>query len=168
MTGNGHRLTGIGAAGLAAFFAPYFGHNPLIACALAIPGATAPDWLEIPIGKGGGHTRLIKHRTITHVVLFWLVALGISASNQTLWANALFGFCFGGLMHLLVDIPNPMGVPLWHPYRRYSLKLWRSGQREMLIILITWAIPLTLFWWRDGDLFEIIREKYLLVLSYML
>ena len=41
-----------------------------------------------------------------------------------------WGFGIGGLLHLLVDLPNPMGIPILTPTRRFSLKLWKSGKFE--------------------------------------
>jgi len=45
----------------------------------------------------------------------------------------LLGFSFGGLLHLLTDLPNPMGIPIIAPNVRFSLKLWKSGRYEPAI-----------------------------------
>ena len=51
-------------------------------------------------------------------------------------ASGIIGFSLGGLLHLLVDIPNPMGIPILTPYNRFSLKLWKSGKFENFICFI--------------------------------
>lgn len=45
-------------------------------------------------------------------------------------------------MHLLIDSPNPMGVP-W-VYRRRSLNLWASGERDYVVIALAWIAALLL------------------------
>ena len=52
------------------------------------------------------------------------------------WAPVAFGFASGGVMHLLADWPNPMGVP-WI-FRRHSLSMWRSGNLEPVVIVLSW------------------------------
>jgi hypothetical protein len=48
-----------------------------------------------------------------------------------------FGFAAGGMMRLLTDWPNPMGVPwIW---RRHSLSMWRSGNLESMVIVLSWG-----------------------------
>ncbi|SIN83257.1 hypothetical protein SAMN05878249_3653 [Vreelandella aquamarina] len=69
MTGNAHRLFGL-AFGVTAGAAitPLYGGGPALAvAALALPGSTAPDWMEIRVGP----TTLIPHRTVTHWLLPW-------------------------------------------------------------------------------------------------
>ena len=48
----------------------------------------------------------------------------------------IFGFAMGGLVHLLADWPNPLGVP-WF-YRRHSLGLWKSGAKDLFIVVASW------------------------------
>ncbi|RDJ99347.1 hypothetical protein DLM46_29425, partial [Paraburkholderia lacunae] len=43
-----------------------------------------------------------------------------------------FGFACGGLMHLLADWPNPLGVP-WIA-GRHSLNLWNSGHCDLIVL----------------------------------
>ncbi len=123
------------------------GIDPVLVSIGTILGGTAPDWMEIRKSNGG---TVIRHRTITHWLPLWLCAfffvLGILTKNSNLydiwnfdiisshfWAF-LFGFSIGGLLHLLVDIPNPMGIPILTPNRRFSLKLWKSGKFEIPIV----------------------------------
>lgn len=108
-------------------------------------GGTAPDWMEVAWWrskkKRRGTQRLwITHRTITHWGLGWMALLYYSHANLCAiwWAGAAFGFACGGLMHLLTDWPNPLGVP-WI-FRRHSLGLWRSGRLESMVIVLTWGL----------------------------
>ena len=58
-------------------------------------------------------------------------------SSASAVAAPLFGFACGGLMHLLADWPNPLGVPwIW---RRHSLNLWKSGRCDLIVVAAAWA-----------------------------
>jgi len=68
MTGKGHHAVGIGAALMS--YAALIGRGyeepmALIAAWAVLPGATAPDWLEISRGGGKKRRPLITHRTLT-------------------------------------------------------------------------------------------------------
>lgn len=54
-------------------------------------------------------------------------------------SELLLGFALSGLGHLVLDSPNPMGIPLLLPHKRISLNLWRSGEMEWLIHLASLA-----------------------------
>ncbi len=106
-----------------------------------------------------GTKTFIKHRTITHwlpiwlfIVLFSLINLNYNFDNSFLsffdkdylnfnfiYSNFVFsfllGYGIGGLLHLLTDIPNPMGIPILTPWKRFSLNLWKSGKMEPVIIV---------------------------------
>jgi membrane-bound metal-dependent hydrolase YbcI (DUF457 family) len=145
-----HRASGIAAGLLAAAIVvkaqaggPYY----LLALLSALAGAwggTAPDWMEIAWWRSKtkyrGAARLwINHRTLTHWGIPWVILLIYSyvSLNSVWWAPVAFGFAAGGMMHLLTDWPNPMGVPwIW---RRHSLSMWRSGNLETMVIVLTWV-----------------------------
>lgn len=138
MRGTGHNVTGF-AAGLIA--APMVASDPIeyaLTGLAAWLGGTAPDWLEMPYSKNGGRLSLIPHRRITHWVIPWALLFFGSASSlgEHPAALALFGFAIGGLTHLAMDIPNPAGIPLIHPWKRTSLQLWKSGQYEGLLMAL--------------------------------
>ena len=142
MTRTGHRATGFGAAAIAYSIA--YSHHvqyPGLAAALAFLGATAPDWLEIAWFEKGIRRSIIPHRTFTHWLpvwggLYWW-ALGLLAEQW--WAPALLGFAVGGLMHLVMDLPNPSGIRLLHPYRqRATLNWWRGDQMVTPLVLLSW------------------------------
>lgn len=144
-----HRASGIATGVLAAAIvakADAGGPFYLLAMLTMLAGAlggTAPDWMEIAwwrSSKKRGAARLwITHRTITHWGIAWVVLLYYSYSQlgTVWWASPAFGFAAGGMMHLLTDWPNPMGVP-WI-YRRHSLSMWRSGHLESMVIVLSWV-----------------------------
>lgn len=144
-----HRASGIAAGLLAAAIVikahaggPYY----LLALLTALAGAwggTAPDWMEIAWWRSKRHRgaqRLwIRHRTVTHWGIAWMLLLvyGYVSLGSVWWAPVAFGFAAGGMMHLLTDWPNPMGVPwIW---RRHSLSMWRSGNLESMVIVLSWV-----------------------------
>lgn len=138
MTGLGHKITGLCAAVFSIAIMPEMSILSSAMLAIAcIFGATAPDWLEIAWHSNEGRRRsIIPHRKVTHWIPLWLGLLLYAIYYlDNAHSYILIGFAVGGLTHLLVDIPNPMGVPLFHPWRNVSLNWWKSGERERLIIL---------------------------------
>jgi membrane-bound metal-dependent hydrolase YbcI (DUF457 family) len=140
MHGAGHRWVGAGF-GLAALGPATWSH-PLLAVAavsLGALGGTAPDWLEVPYW---GNRRLITHRTFTHWVPLWLLALWaahVHARDLGSWPQMIFPFLLGGLSHLLMDWPNPAGVPFLWPTWRHSLNWWNSGRYDTLLVALVWT-----------------------------
>lgn len=125
MRGPGHHITGLAAGGLVS---SSFGPESLVLVAAAWAGGTAPDWMELRIfGR-----RLIPHRRITHWLGGWL-ALAIFMLYAGITNPVALGFVVGCLTHCLVDLPNPTGVPLFHPWERTSLNWWRSGDYDWLV-----------------------------------
>lgn len=119
-----------GAAG------PYFCWS-ILSLFAGLLGGTAPDWLELAWWSRS--RRLwITHRTLTHWGIAWIFLLAYSylALGHELWAPLLFGFSAGGVMHLLADWPNPLGVP-WI-FGRHSLKWWRSGRCDLIVVVSSW------------------------------
>jgi hypothetical protein len=138
-----HHATGWAAGVMAASIVARSGvAGPFHVCVLltfmaAVAGGTAPDWLEV---AWWSRTRRlwITHRTVTHWGIGWIALLVYS--YQSLGHNWLaapaFGFACGGLMHLLADWPNPLGVP-WIA-ARHSLNWWNSGHCDLLIVGASW------------------------------
>lgn len=164
-----HRASGVAAGILAAALVTKAGAGgpfnllSMMALLAGALGGTAPDWMEVAwwrSSKRRGARRLwITHRTITHWGIAWVVLLCYSYGKlgSVWWASPAFGFAAGGIMHLLTDWPNPMGVP-WI-YRRHSLSMWRSGNLESMVIVLSWGFCALI---ADGLLFHGINTARLL------
>ena len=174
MTGKGHFSTGLAFSVSAFLFSKDVGAISWLSSIFCIFGVNAPDYLEIRKKE----KTVIPHRTITHWIPLWicLFLYSLFSINSTYFdffsyihfekldtvvASALLGFSIGGLLHLLFDLPNPMGVPLLTPWHRVSLNLWKSGNREHLIIIS--VILFSLFYF----IFHYNLEHYLIkILQY--
>ena len=153
---TGHRLTGIAAGCLVACA---FWRSDGVLSLAAIPagyfGGTAPDWLEIAHAEYSQKYQrwmrqsVIPHRTITHWWPVWAAASALLviwpfACCQTTFAGcqplsfawfllvtriAGTGFVAGAWMHLLMDLPNPTGIPMVTPRARsrFGFGWWKSG-----------------------------------------
>lgn len=158
MTGKGHFSTGLAFSFSVFLFSKNLEAISWLSAIFCLIGVNAPDYLEIRV-KGN---TLIKHRTITHWIPIWIFLFFYSIfsldsnyfnflSNFDLYkldiveASALLGFSIGGLLHLLFDLPNPMGIPLLTPWHRVSLNLWKSGNKEHLIIFFVILFSLGYF-----------------------
>ncbi|MHB1631049.1 MAG: metal-dependent hydrolase [Acidithiobacillus sp.] len=140
---TGHHLTGIAAGCLAACaFWSTAGVPSLVAIPAGYFGGTAPDWLEIAHAEYSTKYQkwmrqsVIPHRTITHWWPVWaaLSALLVTWPFQSFQADTLIriagtGFVAGAWMHLLMDLPNPTGIPIVMPRAksRFGLGWWKSG-----------------------------------------
>ena len=111
-------------------------------CAL---GAWAPDYTEITIFCNGNRHSFIPHRTLTHTVALWSVlvaiAVGLMVVVDTAWDYILswlfLGFTLAGLLHVMIDMLSPTGVPLIRPFGpRVSFRVYRTGDiSEMKVTL---------------------------------
>ena len=159
---TGHHRTGL-AAGFLVAAACW--HAMGLAALFAIPsgwfGGTAPDWLEIahsepapPRPWDGGKRKwvrvsVIPHRTITHWWPLWsllacavfLVALPPAPRMM------LAGFAAGGIMHLLMDVPNPSGIPILTPRSRFGFGWWKSGHAREPATGLLMAMGAGLVFW---------------------
>lgn len=137
MNGPDHRYSGV-VTGLAVIFcarALIPMPLPLAAGFLTYAGATAPDWMERPLG-----IRLIPHRTITH---WWAIYAGAMCGAFFYFEIAqsvlIASFCIGALVHISGDALTPMGVPALTPFtrRKLSLKATASTVRTLWMLGIT-------------------------------
>ncbi len=138
-------ISGIGAATYLGLLHPDTA-LPSAACIVAgWHGGVFPDAVEHIRGR-----YWVAHRTVTHWVPLW-VALAVwllidpyssALPYPELSYPALVGFAFGGITHLLFDWPNPTGIPWLHPWKRHSLKLWKSGTADLALIS-SWALTVT-------------------------
>ena len=150
MTRSGHHFTSLGAAAIAFSVAHRHHGHPWLAAMLAVPGATAPDWLELAWFRKGVRHSLIPHRTWTHWLLPWGWLYGYAFLSLDLqpWASAALGFAVGGLLHLLMDLPNPSGIRFLHPFRqRITLNWWRGDQMVTPLVLLSWAAGAAALQW---------------------
>jgi len=87
----------------------------------------------------------IRHRTATHWGICWLSLLAYAYYSLPLhhWAAPLLGFAAGGVVHLFIDSPNPMGVS-WI-FERRSLNLWASGEKDYVVISAAWIAVVAVF-----------------------
>jgi inner membrane protein len=86
---------------------------------VAVLGSTAPDWLEwLPKITG---RRQIKHRTSTHYLAVWLLAV-LFFWLVVDWRGIGCAFAWGGLTHIFCDALTASGVPFgWWSDRRFYL-----------------------------------------------
>ena len=125
----------------------------------ALPGATAPDWMEVAWWSKS--RRLwITHRSWTHWGVIWIGLLlwSYHALGTHALAAPAFGFACGGVMHLLADWPNPLGVP-WLA-RRHSLNWWKSGRCDLIIVAAAWLGAFVVFddvWLHRTHIVEFLR-----------
>ncbi|WP_186214898.1 metal-dependent hydrolase [Burkholderia gladioli] len=86
-------------------------------------GSSSPDFLELPWWSWfGTRHSLIPHRTITHWMLAWVILTAWVWlrlwREQSFWWCIAAGFCASSLLHVLMDYNTPMGVPVFHPWKR--------------------------------------------------
>lgn len=162
MTGKGHLNVGIALSIAGYAIAGNLGYNIIaqIFCAVGvIMGAKAPDYLEIWRKTNNGYAPMIKHRTITHWFFLWLFLFlsmySILAKEYQIYNYLtentlnpyfiknieyfyafLLGYFMGGISHLIVDIPNKKPIPIFTPFDRFSLNIWKSGEFEKLIVFV--------------------------------
>ena len=142
MTGTGHRLTGIGAAFIAAALLRMAGATEveqLVGAVIAGSTPRIPDWIEISTFRNGVRTgTVIPHRTITHWPPLWLFIAWYAHGFGGLIAAGGVGVTVGALTHILGDAPNPMGIPWIFPHKRIVFGKkgwWRSGKNEAWIVM---------------------------------
>ncbi|MFL9909431.1 metal-dependent hydrolase [Paraburkholderia sp. RL17-337-BIB-A] len=140
-----HHATGFSAGVIAAAIVARLGGDDLfhigvlLSFIAGVAGSTAPDWLELAWWSRA--RRLwITHRTLTHWGVGWGVLFAVSYHwiGRSIYAAPAFGFACGGVMHLLADWPNPLGVP-WIA-RRHSLNLWKSGHCDLIVVAGSWVV----------------------------
>lgn len=137
MTYKSHRIT---AFTLALAVWKVIGGNLILALVLSVIGSLAPD---IDHAKSRIGQRLSRtsnyindkygHRGITHsllgtitvslIVYVILVMIGLESGLK--W------FILGYLSHLITDMFNPTGIPLFYPYsKKYGLNIISTGSKD--------------------------------------
>lgn len=96
---------------------------------------------------------VIPHRTLTHWLSFWMLALVALITQPMSPGVFLFqGFSLGCVLHILLDAMTPMGVPVFWPtyrirvpptYCALVLVVISYGVivgREILMGLVDWSV----------------------------
>jgi membrane-bound metal-dependent hydrolase YbcI (DUF457 family) len=142
MTRNGHFITGAILA--ATSFAITSSYGLLVGF---IIGSSAPDNLEMSSynKRSGSYNRLIPHRTLTHWPFLWIGGIyalyhyktDITAIATHIGWEILLGYCLSAVLHLIMDIGTPMGIPIFTPFgKRYSLNFYSTGKGEWIPITL--------------------------------
>lgn len=148
MTPTGHKFTA--AAMAVAFAVPvYFGVGPFEATLIfagVMFGARAPDWSELAKWKDGVRYSLIPHRGPTHWPGWWLIGLYFSMYHLPSPYNYIgIGFFSSALLHLIMDIMTPTGIPLLHPFaKKVSFTIYKTGsfKSEGILVILCWMIAI--------------------------
>lgn len=106
--------------------------NPLI-IPVAVLGSTAPDWLEYILKFLG---KPVRHRTVTHVVLYWIIGIIIFGFIWD-YHHIGLGFMVGGFSHTFADSFTISGVP-FSPFSTERFHLFggklRTGEAGEYIV----------------------------------
>lgn len=103
-------------------------------------GSRSPDWLEISFFINDKNKRVIKHRTLTHSPWLWLFVIFISSMFATDYpVMSLFGigWAAGSILHILIDMGSPTGIPLGSPFgKRFSYYLYSTNKLSELYLIM--------------------------------
>jgi inner membrane protein len=95
--------------------------NPILV-PVGIIGATAPDWIEYALKP----FYPVRHRTVTHVVLYWI--FGIVLFYCIDYRHIGLAFAIGGFSHVMCDAFTISGVP-FAPWSRNRFHLFGGKLR---------------------------------------
>lgn len=121
-----------------AFFGVADGVGWALGCVL---GSSGPDDAEVVYSTHGGRRSLLVHRTWTHQPMLWIAILWYLIANWTRHPleYVAAGWLSSGLLHLLMDMLTPMGIPLlWPTAQRTSLNLLKRGASERPVVILVW------------------------------
>lgn len=132
MTGKTHKIVGVACT------LPLLHYTGLIGI-FGIIGSTFAD-IDLRLG--------IKHRTITHNLLFCFAASGI-----VFYINRAAGFIFfiNYLVHLILDSMTVMGIAWFYPFSKkyYSMRLCKCGSEfdDGLFLLTLLGVVMYCSYW---------------------
>ncbi|RIY31042.1 hypothetical protein CKF54_08000 [Psittacicella hinzii] len=143
---KGHMITGINLGvcltigAINWFNVPYL--IAIVSGYLTYKGSMAPDYLEMRwFDREKQEIRsIIPHRTITHWLLLWVACMvfaGYKFYQGGVWWLLPFAYCAGGVLHILLDLPNKKPIPIFLPVGGTCLKWWASNEKQGIICLIT-------------------------------
>ena len=115
----------------------YLNLEPITCILGTVLGSTTPD-LDFKFN--------IKHRTITHSLLFLFIS---SLLFAIIGLDLSIGYFIGNILHLIADSFTKMGVPFLYPFikRRYGVRLIKTNgyiEKLFLIVLIYFIFILLL------------------------
>lgn len=84
----------------------------------------------------------LGHRGLTHAPIIYILAY-VFMRNQGLYISIALGFLVGALSHLLLDMFNSMGVPLFLPVSKQRFRVARirtrsKGESIFCKVLMVW------------------------------
>lgn len=94
--------------------------------------------------------RVLGHRGFTHSILCMVCCSFLLRIIPWYLEMILFAFCAGYLSHLILDMLNSIGVPLFYPYKKKFRIAWISSDSPIqwvisagavLVAAAAWLIP---------------------------
>lgn len=171
MYAKGHKITGLNlGVGWTVAVAANYQVSLLLAVLAGIcayVGSNAPDRMEMRWWdkEAGQMKSVIPHRTITHWFAMWLV-LGfylLEEFHDAPQTGALFllgaSFCFGCLLHVVLDMPNKKPIPLFLPKPSFCLGWWGSSERQYTICFITTILMGVYIWWELREHWDYVLQN---------
>lgn len=152
MNGTVHTIMGLSTGMCGTVFLsdkiPILQESPIAPAAFMIAitfGSTAPD-LDLP----GRPLGFLGHRRLTHTLLFPAIGLllmhlmrnsAFTALAGTVRA-ALFGFIWGYVMHIIADLFQRRGVPLFWPILQHNVHIFSMPVKYDRIFLFFYIIAI--------------------------
>ena len=148
MSPTGHKFTAaaLGVALAAPLLAQGKAMESALCLAGAMFGARVPDWSEMARWIDGKRYSLIPHRGPTHWPGTWLAGLILSIIFlPSPFKEPAVGFFAAALLHLVMDVMTPSGIPLLHPFsKNKAFRVYKSGSffAEAGLTVVCWVIAL--------------------------
>lgn len=127
-----------------------FGGEPLyflpLAMGCSLVGGLFPD-IDLKTTKAGQAAKpasflinaLWGHRTLFHAPFLYAGAEYLFTGQMKSWAFLLFAFVAGAFSHILLDMLNPKGIPLFYPlpgnYHAMNMRQGGAGEKAVRLIL---------------------------------
>lgn len=155
MTGKVHAILGTSTAVAIAVCVQeieIFGATiyPVASVITAVAGSYLPD-IDIQQSKLGHKVKWLskhmKHRGITHTLLFPIILFGLMLLLAFLpgASSLIFGLLVGYLAHIFADLFNKTGVPLLWPFTKYMFhfaSIKTASKWQQVIFIILWEVVL--------------------------
>ncbi|MGL4344629.1 MAG: metal-dependent hydrolase [Cellulosilyticaceae bacterium] len=150
MTYRTHILGGVVLSAVAGVYVwPQTGGALALCTVAAGVGALLPDidhpnsWLSNHVGILRYPFKVFGHRGATHSLLATLIVFAIIGGIFK-GGPITLGMTLGYLSHLLLDMLNPRGVPLFYPFTKEKYKIARihtgEGGEQVVFVLLVLAL----------------------------